>query len=122
MKLKPIPVSALVKNLASLKRIAAQKLDVPGVCSGNILYQYCAIMFLQLRIVLRQDWKQVAALGAVMSLMVLTAQRPVTAMRGVGETETVVRMSIKLGSAIHHAPSVISFCLQEKVTPKYLLI
>ena len=67
MKLKQIPVPALVKNLASLIIIAAQKLDVP-VCSGILklviiiivmydanLYQSCAIMFLQLRIVLRQD-------------------------------------------------------------------
>ena len=48
---------------------------------------------------------QVAALGSVTLLMALMAQRPVTAMRGVGKTETVVRTSIKLGSAIHHAPS-----------------
>ena len=85
MKLKPIPVPVLVKYLASRKRIAAQKLDVP-VCSGNIFIFIninCAIMFLQLRIVLRQDWMQVAALGAVTSLMVLTAQRPVTAIKGV---------------------------------------
>ena len=41
-------------------------------------------MFLQLRIVMRQDWMLVAALrGVVVSLMVLTAQRPVTAMIGV---------------------------------------
>ena len=49
---------------------------------------------------------QVAALrGVVASLMVLTAQTPVIAMIGVGKTETAVRTSIKLRSAIHHAPS-----------------
>ena len=103
VKLKQVPVPALVKNLASLKRIAAQKLDVLPIFLSLSIF---AKIFLQLRIVLRQDWMQVAALrGVVASLMVLTAQTPVIAMIGVGKTETAVRTSIKLRSAVHHAPS-----------------